>query len=244
MTERYYVPNALESKRIRLEGSEAHHLLRVMRLESGATVTLFDGSGVEFEARIIQAGRRDVQLEVISQRIVDREARRDVTLGVAFPTGHRQSWLVEKATEIGIRRIVPLITEKNRVPLEPKSVDRLRRTVIETSKQCGRNCLMEISLPVRLDEFLSSETETWRILAHPFRENLEDSDHPRNAYQDSRPVRVAVGPAGGFHDDEVRLAVQLGWETWHLGARILRTETAALAIGCQLILAPLPGPNQ
>ena len=237
MTERYFVPHAIESTEISLEGSEAHHLLHVMRLRTGAVVTLFDGRGAEFSARIVSASRRDVRLEVVSRQLIDREASRIVTLGVAFPKGPRQAWLVEKATEIGVHRLVPLETEQSRVSLEAKSIDRLRRTVVETSKQCGRNRLMEVTLPVRFRDFISSEDHAWRLIAHRESHDSCGSDQQPSAQQGDRPVLVAVGPPGGFHTDEVQAATKLGWELWDLGPRTLRTETAALAIVCSLLLA-------
>src|SRR4029078_8817654 len=127
-----------------LQGAEAHHLAQVMRAKCGDEVCLFDGSGFEFRASIRKIGRVEVEFEIVESRQVDREMARHITLAVSLPKGDRQRWLVEKTTELGVARLVPLVTRYSVAQPVGNATTRLRRAVIEASKQCGRNRLMEI----------------------------------------------------------------------------------------------------
>ena len=113
MSDRYFVETPISADRALLVGAEAHHLIHVMRAEPGSRVVLFDGTGAEFSARVERMARSEVALAVLSRERVDREPPIDVTLGVALPKGERQRWLIEKATELGVRRIVPIRTARS-----------------------------------------------------------------------------------------------------------------------------------
>ena len=234
MADRYFVETPITGETATIMGAESSHLAHVMRAKPGDRVLLFDGSGAEFSARIERVERRRIELTVLGREEVDRELPIDITLGVSLPKGDRQRWLVEKATELGVGRIVPLRTARSVAKPTPKSLDRLRRTVIEASKQCGRNRLMEISPPIAWPEFLSySSQATVRLLAHP-RYTERSSDLPRETVS-GEPVRLAVGPEGGFTEEEVAEAVRAGWHVVDLGPRILRVETAALLLAAQAV---------
>ena len=149
-------------------GAEAHHLLHVMRARTGARVTLFDGSGWQFDAVVERTGRSEVELTITDRQEIDREAQVAVTLGVVLPKGDRQKWLVEKVVELGVARLVPLETERGVAQPRENVLERLRRGVIEASKQCGRNRLMEIAEPRAWQAFLmESPTVACRLVAHP-----------------------------------------------------------------------------
>ena len=168
MAARYFSSAPISTSTVTLDGPEAHHLLHVMRAARGDDVVLFDGSGAEFDARITHTGRSDVQLEVVARRDVDRENRIALTLGVALPKGDRQKWLVEKATELGVARLVPLATRRSVAQPERSALDKLRRAVIEASKQCGRNRLMAIEPAASLEAFAAAAEEpALRLIAHP-----------------------------------------------------------------------------
>jgi 16S rRNA (uracil1498-N3)-methyltransferase len=195
-----------------------------MRLNAGDEVILFDGSGSQFAARIDSMGRQQIELAVLERQEIDVELRGELTVGVALPKADRQRWLVEKLTEIGANRLVPLRTRRSVVHPDEKSLGKLRRTVIEASKQCGRNRLMQIQPLISFEDFLASapdDADRW----------LADT-HGTTASQEAttRPIYLAVGPEGGFTDDEVMDAKGRGWQTVSLGARILRIETACLVL--------------
>ncbi len=226
MSERYFVDEPITAERVTLSGPESHHLIHVMRAAPGVRVTLFDGGGDEFPAVVERVGRSEVELSVVSRERIDRELPCDLTIGVALPKGDRQKWLVEKAVELGVTRIVPLVTRRSVAQPVDQALVRLRRAVVEASKQCGRNRLMQIDQPSDWPAFVASApVETCRLLAHPGVDNGEWKSKKENGM-----FFAAVGPEGGFDDGEVSLALEAGWLAVNLGPRILRVETAALAL--------------
>lgn len=224
MARRCYSETPIEGDRATLDGSEAHHLLHVLRATPGTDVTLFDGSGCEFDAEVTACKRSTVELAVTARREVDRELPQPLVLGVALPKGDRQRWIVEKSVELGVTRLVPLVTERS----EKQGGDKLGRYVVEASKQCGRNRLMEIAEPVRWSDWMAErqgEADVRRWVAHP------TGVQPTAAQlTERRPTLLAIGPEGGLSDAEVAAAVAAGWEVVGLGERILRIETAALGL--------------
>jgi 16S rRNA (uracil1498-N3)-methyltransferase len=228
MSERFYSSQPISSENAMLDGPEAHHLLHVMRAHVGERVTLFDGSGAEFDALIEKLSRATVELRVLERREVDRELPFSLIVGVALPKGDRQKWLVEKLTELGVTELVPLITERGVAQPTAGAIERLQRTVIEACKQCGRNRLLRISKPRNWGDWLETvlaDQDDNRLLAHPRGRPMVSMPVAGN-----RPTRIAIGPEGGFTDDEVAAATAAGWQTVDLGTRILRVETAAVAL--------------
>lgn len=225
MTDRYFTESPIDGPTVQLEGPEAHHLAHVMRAKPGGRVIVFDGSGREFDALVKKVARASIELEVVESRQIDRELPGELTLGVALPKGDRQRWLVEKAVELGVSRLTPLVVARGVAQPAERSLDRLRRAVIEASKQCGRNRLMAIEEPRRWEAYLTEVPPTaHRLVAHPSGTPFTPPppDQPAAAWY------VAIGPEGGFTDDEVALATLHGWQSVSLGPRILRIETAAL----------------
>jgi 16S rRNA (uracil1498-N3)-methyltransferase len=226
MARRYFSEEPIAGRQAVLAGSEAHHLIHVLRATPGLRVALFDGSGAEFDAEIAVCNRSTVDLKVLQRREIDRELPFVLTLGVALPKGDRQRWIVEKAVELGVTRLVPLITQRS----EKLGSEKLTRYVIEASKQCGRNRLMEIAPAQRWSDWLASRTHTaprpsrlW--VAHPTGRGLTASD-----FDEPRPTLLAIGPEGGLTEEEVAAAKAGGWEIVGLGPRILRIETAAIGL--------------
>jgi 16S rRNA (uracil1498-N3)-methyltransferase len=299
MSERFFVPGPIRADLVLLTGSEAHHLLHVMRARVGDRVVLFDGTGWEFEAEVVQIARQEARLRICRQSYVDRELPVLLVVGVAMPKGDRQRWLVEKAVELGVGRLVPLIGQRSVVRPGPALLARLRRSVIEASKQCGRNRLMEIGGPMGWSEWVSAyQGAGVRWVADPAgrpvwaeamvcREaagrgegagRLEDpargaepccpggesmsgrgvlsavqpgglvslaegAGPPATRAETSeasgegpaKPIwAVAVGPEGGWTPEELQQAQAAGWQPVSLGPRILRTETAVLALAALL----------
>lgn len=225
MSHRFFVDTPIDADRARLTGAEAHHLLHVMRAKLGDEVMLFDGSGREFAARVDRLGRADVQLAVISARAVSREAAGKMVIGVALPKGDRQRWLIEKLTELGVSQVVPLRTERSQVHPDERARRKLRRFVIEASKQCRRNRLMEIGPTAPFSAFLETAPR------HALRWLADPSGHPTAATPPPHEgTCVAIGPEGGFVADELRAAREAGWHIVSLGPRILRIETAGIVL--------------
>ena len=217
MSDRFYAETPIRADTVQLSGSEAHHLLHVMRAKVGTQVTLFDGSGFEFTARLTRTTRQQVELEVLSRSPVDRELRRELVLAVALPKGDRQTWLVRPTSS---------------------TLKRLRRTVIEASKQCGRNRLMQVAEAEPLEDYLRripSDTLRWIAHPQPVGQPDEQDGSTRLRFPPEQSLHMAVGPEGGFADDELRLAVSSGWTPIRLGPRVLRVETAAVALASMVV---------
>jgi 16S rRNA (uracil1498-N3)-methyltransferase len=234
MSRRCFSEDRIVSEKVTIGGSEAHHLLHVLRAAPGMNVTLFDGSGVEFEAEVATCKRSGVELRVIERREADRELPFPLTLGVALPKGDRQRWIVEKAVELGVTRLVPLATDRSAVAGERPPGDKLQRYVIEASKQCGRNRLMEISSSATWRQWLdlpSASDDASRT--PPPRKWIAHPDCRRPSADDltpGPPTFIAVGPEGGLTDEEAAAAETAGWGLVGLGPRMLRIETAAMAL--------------
>jgi len=238
MRHRFFSQSPIVSERAWLEDAEAHHFTHVLRGRVGEELVLFDGSGTEFTARVVRIGRAVVDLVVLSQQWVDRELSFPLTLGVALPKGERQQWLVEKAVELGVTRLVPLMTSRGVAQPVEQALARLRRTVIEASKQSGRNRLMLIAPPQSLAEYVSEvPAAARRWLAHPASRSSAGGVVPTSQVPwEADATYLAVGPEGGLADEEVSLVRAAGWQVIDLGPRTLRVETAAIALASLLVL--------
>jgi 16S rRNA (uracil1498-N3)-methyltransferase len=227
MSERFYSSRLVTGDYITLDGPEAHHLLHVMRAKVGAAITVFDGSGAEFEGAVDTLKRAEAGVRIVERREIDRELPFSLIVGVALPKGDRQKWLVEKLTEVGVAELVPLVTERGVAQPTESATERLERTVIEAAKQCERNRLMKIAPSQQWAEFVrAAKPQTAvRLLAHPGGASFHDLPLPANT-----PITLAVGPEGGLTEDEVATAIDAGWRHVSLGPRILRVETAAIAL--------------
>src|SRR5262249_15114396 len=143
MADRFYVNCPLAAGPVVVAGPEAHHLATVLRARPGNAVCLFNGDGAEYPAVIIEVHKKQVILDVTGRSTPKRELDFRLEVAAPMPKGDRGDFLVEKLTELGVTRFVPLRTERSVV--HPKATDRLERAVIEASKQCGRNVLMQIA---------------------------------------------------------------------------------------------------
>lgn len=262
MPPRFFVEQPVAADIVELVDTEAHHLLHVLRAKTGDLVTLFDGTGREFEGQVGRLRRSTVELHILSQRSVDRESPRRLVIGVALPKGDRQRWLVEKLVELGVAECVPLETSRGVAQPEGGTLEKLRRAVIEASKQCGRNRLMAIAAPLAWSHFVASAPDTAiRRVAHPrsFWPGPLPSGPPQSGPPQSEPVfegetlgafvetvrssdaeravYAAVGPEGGFSADEIAVALAAGWRLVSLGGRVLRIETAAMTLATSVVAA-------
>lgn len=227
MSERFYI-DAQPHGSFALDGPEAHHLTTVRRFVVGDTVTLFNGDGNEYPATIESIGKRQVSLHVGGAIAVDREVAIRIEIASAVPKGDRLDFLIEKLTELGCADFVPLSTARSIVRVDAEKVDKMRRMVVEASKQCGRNRLMRIRAPLRFSAYLADCTATHRRIA------LTSPGEPLvpDGISSGESVAVLIGPEGGWSPEEEGLALESGWRTASLGSRILRMETAALlAVG-------------
>lgn len=235
MPHRFYCPELIETGSITLSDAEAHHLTHVLRHQPDDLVELFNGAGLVAASRVASVRKRDVDLEVVTLR-QDPQPETVLTLATAVPKGDRFDWLVEKATELGVSRVIPLTTSRSVVDPRSGKLDKLRQTVITACKQSGRNHLMAISEVETWSEFLSSIAPDHRLLvAHPSGEPFAWSREP-GGVAEPRSVAIAIGPEGGFSGEEIQSAMAMGAQAIHLGPHILRIETAAIAVAARLLL--------
>lgn len=223
---RLYVGTDLSPhSRLVLPEDTAHHAARVLRLREGELALLFDGRGGEYEASLSMPGRGQVVAQVGERRDVERESPLAVTLVQAVSSGEKMDFTIQKAVELGVAAIQPVLTVKSVVRLsmerEEKKLAHWRRVAIAACEQCGRNRIPDIGAPVPLDRYRAPEGSS-KILLSP-------SGTAKLAALARNPVTLAVGPEAGFSDEEAILLQRAGFLPARLGQRVLRTETAALA---------------
>ncbi len=224
---RIFHPQALaEQHRVALDDNAARHVARVLRLNPGAELTLFDGHGGEYPATIVELGKRLVEVELGAQRNVEVESPLQVTLAQGISKGERMDYTIQKAVELGVSQIVPLDTERSVVNLkgdrQEKKQAHWRGVIISACEQCGRNTLPELLPQQTFDSWLQNELNGTGLLL----------DHRANTSIDSLQVNGAItlliGPEGGLSEQERERALEAGYQGLRLGPRVLRTETAAL----------------
>ena len=211
-----------EGVRVELDAGQANYIGNVMRLGEGAELLVFDGSSGEWLARVIEAGRKRMALTVES-RTREPEIIPDVWLAFAPVKRSQTDWLVEKATELGVARLIPVMTR--RTVAERVKLERLEAIAIEAAEQCGRTRLPAIEAPLPLGRFLEERAKGRTLYFAD-----EGGGEPAGAALKPGAATILTGPEGGFTDEE-RAAIRDAPDAVpvSLGPRILRAETAALA---------------
>ena len=226
---RVYVEEPLSAGRsCDIKGSAANHIMRVLRLRDGDALTLFDSHGGEYGARITGFRKDSVQVEVQEHRDVERESLLHLTLAQGISRGERMDWVMQKATELGVARIVPVITERTMVKLDERQsvrkVEHWRAIVIAACEQSGRNRVPEVAPPCAFHELLrKGDADGQKLLLSP------TGDLSARDLALTGRALLLVGPEGGLSPDERDAAVSDGFRQVRMGPRVLRTETAAIA---------------
>lgn len=223
MADRFYTNSPLGPGQSVIQGPEAHHLATVLRARAGDAVCLFNGDGAEYPGIVVEVAKKHIVVEVTGRDTPPRELGWHLEVAVPLPKGDRGDFLMEKLTEIGVTDFVPLRTRRSVVHPRATARDKLERAVVEASKQCGRNVLMRVHEIANWDDYCRRrDLPAKRLLAHPGGDSLTIAS--------AGDVAIAVGPEGGFTEEEVALAGTCHWQWIGLGPRILRVETAALAL--------------
>jgi 16S rRNA (uracil1498-N3)-methyltransferase len=247
MPDRFFSETPIQpaQSNVTLRGDESQHLAVVLRAKAGTEIIVFDGSGAEWPGRVTAVSKSAVEVELGERRAAEPAAS-TLALAVALPKGDRQKWLVEKCVELGVARLVPLLTARGVAQPVENALARLKRAVIEASKQSGQLRLLEIAAPRAWHDFVQepASPEVLRCVAQPQRapETREVMAEvplaaqtalwrtPREWLQPAAERIAAIGPEGGFTAVELRAAIDAGWQLLDLGSGILRVETAALKI--------------
>ena len=237
MTARFYADLPLRTgDSLALPERAARHV-QVLRLQPGDLITLFNSQGGEFQATIERMGRSDVQVRVGTHNAVERETRRAVHLAVGMPANERMDWLVEKASELGAASITPLMAERSVLRLKGERADKKvahwQGVAIAACEQCGRNRLPPVHAVDTLSDWLAalppaSSAEPQLLLS--LRAGTQPLAQAMAAYDSTTPVTLLSGPEGGLSTAEEDAALARGFLPVTLGPRVLRAETAPLAV--------------
>jgi 16S rRNA (uracil1498-N3)-methyltransferase len=236
---RFYAPPAsFADGFITLPEEEARHLRDVLRLKTGDEAFVFDGAGREYLCLVKESGRKAARLEVREQVSAARpESHLNLTLALALLKGEKFDLVVQKATELGVARIMPVETKRADVRLRDESdktrrVPRWQRLALEAAKQSGRARVPAIDAPISFSSFIEiaqPEDKNSRLMFSErrgrglFERDVEVDAHPKS-------LTALVGPEGGWEDEEISQAANAGWDIITLGGRTLRAETAAIAV--------------
>lgn len=227
---RIYHPTRLNTgEKITLEADAANHVGRVLRLNVGAPIILFNGQGGEFTATLVESGKKKVIALVgeFSDKCI--ESPLAIHLGQGISRGDKMELTIQKAVELGVTEITPLFTERCGVKLSgerlEKKLNQWRKIVISACEQCARNTLPIIHSPRPLEQWASEQTEELKLNLHP-RASYSINKLPEPA----SGVRLVIGPEGGLSDTEIEFASEQGFEEILIGPRVLRTETAGLTV--------------
>jgi 16S rRNA (uracil1498-N3)-methyltransferase len=227
---RLYTAQALTAHQsIVLEQGPSHHVLRVLRLRPGDPVVLFNGNGEEFPAVVDGADGKLARLLTGEPVAPQRESGLRISLGQGVSRGERMDLVVQKAVELGVHALTPLWTRRSQVQLQGPRLDKRlshwRGVVQAACEQSGRVCVPTLNTPLSLDRWLQAPCDSRTAIVLDPKADMTLRDlQPRGG------VRVLVGPEGGFEEEEVKSAAAAGYQRVRLGPRILRTETAALAV--------------
>ena len=228
---RFYCPPPLPtSGTFQLPQDAGHHASRVLRLREGSPVELFDGIGNECRGVLTELGGKRVMVGEIATSVANRESSLQVTLAQALSSSEKMDWVIQKATELGAAEIQPLDTERSVARLSPeraaRRLEHWRQVAISACEQCGRNVLPAIQAPLDIMAWLQKTRAsggTKLILLPHGSIKLQTQPRPQGS------VTLLVGAEGGFSDAESDSALHCGFTPIQLGARVLRTETAAIA---------------
>jgi 16S rRNA (uracil1498-N3)-methyltransferase len=238
---RFFVPpEQITHHRFVLLGSEAHHASVVLRKRIGETIDLFDGKNLSYQARIESISPERVEGTILSQRDTGSERMLNLTLYQALIKGPKWDWLVEKACEIGVTKLVPVLTARTVVkPSRGEANDRWKRIALAASKQCGRSQVMEILSPIPFSEAIATLPKDALVLI-PWEKETQRSIRQALQFHPSIPSSVAlfIGPEGGWETEEVTRAQRQGAIPVRLGPTLLRSETAGV-VAATLVLSEL-----
>lgn len=222
-----FLPSIPDKASIKITGENAKYLLTVLRLKSGDEFIVIDGKGNRYRAGIKSTARQALVAYIKETLPPEPEPSVRVILLQGILKGQKMDLIIQKAAELGVKDIVPVITERSQIR-ETRKTGRWRKIALEASRQCGRSAVPEVREPSLFEEYLKSKNAVrgfifWEEGGMALKEAFESF----SALPDL--IHVAIGPEGGFTEEEVRMAEEKGFITATLGRRILRAETAAIS---------------
>lgn len=227
---RIYQPVSLNSNQeLRLDEAASHHLARVLRAAIGDRITVFNGQGGEYEGEITQIDKRQVTVQILQFSPREAESPLNLCLAQGIARGEKMDYIIQKAVELGVNEIMPLMTERSTIKLDPerskKRLEHWQSIVISAAQQCGRNRIPLIRPPIPFSQGLAcTQTDIGLILSPLSSQKLD-----RTLFSSTQRIILLIGPEGGFSEAEMRQALAAQCLPLNLGPRILRTETASVA---------------
>lgn len=215
-TPRFYTEEPTINGKVKLTPEQIRHS-KALRLRDGDVLQIFDGKH-EYQAKLI-----GTEAEIVAKSEPNAPKGPKITLAVAWPKGERGDWLVEKATELGVDTIIPLLTQRSVVDPRESKLERMKKVIINACEQSGRTILPSIHPPQMIQDVLARKAEFDAIL-------IADKSGKPFAMPHGKNVLVLIGPEGGFTDDEVASAVATNAKVVSLGTTTLRTETAGMTV--------------
>lgn len=225
---RFFVELPLSGQKIiTLPNAIYHHWCRVLRAKIGDSATLFDGQGGEYLATLTHIDKKSATAKLGAFNPINRTPPYQITLAQAISKGERMDYTIQKACEMGVSVIQPIISERSerlRYERDHKKLIHWQRIAISACEQCGLNVVPQLLPPLALSEYLSACQDPLKLVmaVNPLSDSF-DSCRPLPAR-----ISILVGAEGGFADDEIAMACRQGFVAWTLGERVLRTETAGI----------------
>ena len=242
---RFFVEHLPASGIVELDEDESRHASGVLRMSVDDVCLAFDGNGGEARCTVARVSKRSVELNIVERLDTDLELSKKVHFAVALPKGDRQKTLIDFMVQLGVHSFQPLITKRGVAQPVDAALVRLRRSVLESSKQCGRNRLMQVLEPVDLGQLVKpvadaasadhekNHIRVLKLFAHPYGD-VKPLNQLHSEAKSAADVTVLIGPEGGFTDDEADSLCAAGWIATSLGPRILRVEVAATHVASWL----------
>ncbi len=227
---RLYVEQALECDReIRLDQEQAHYLAHVLRMRRGDKLRLFNNGEYEYAASIVELSRRDGLLAVSQRLKAGRESALQICLGIGISRGQHMDYSIQKAVELGVTRIVPVLSELSNVKLQRQDnkMTHWRKIIIHATEQSGRTRLARLEQPLAFSEFLADYPASLQLILQPAGETAFN-----DIEQQPDSISLLIGPEGGFSETELLLAQERQFLPLRFGPRTLRAETAVVAAVC------------
>ena len=214
-----------EGKTAELDSDNSHHLNKVLRFPVGQNITLFNGDGFDYTA-VVQSAKKTTNLKVISKKVNNNESKLNLTLAQGIAKGEKMDFLIQKAVELGVTRIIPMKLERCVVRLRDekvqKKIDNWQKIANHACEQSGRSVIVDVSHPASLEELLEVTNHNGFVLHHRATLGLSQVKVTSKA-------TILIGPEGGLTEKEVNDSEVAGYQSIIIGKRVLRTETASLA---------------
>lgn len=229
---RLFLPSEqLAFNQIIITGDNARYLSLVLRVKPGELLAILDGTGYRYVCKVLNVNKKEIALEKVTKEPYSAESPVSIVLAQGIPKGDKMDFIVQKSTELGVAKIIPVITEHSQIRRTDK-IQRWRKIALSASRQCGREKVPEIEEPVRFEEILlpisRHQNDTFRGIIFSEEEKKQNLKKILNDFKGTAEITLLIGPEGGFSKDEATSAIQKGFISVSLGPRILRTETAPI----------------